>query len=86
MEERFKPSEVLDAAFAHSIGVNEGTPEHVEIAFEPHIAPYVRERQWHASQTPRRPEGRRRRALARRLQRLGAAKLDPVASARSRAS
>ena len=50
MEERFKPSEVLDAAFAHSIGVNEGTPEQVEIAFEAHIAPYVRERRWHASQ------------------------------------
>ena len=50
MEERFTPSEVLDAAFAHSIGVNEGTPEQVEIAFEAHIAPYVRERRWHASQ------------------------------------
>jgi predicted DNA-binding transcriptional regulator YafY len=50
MEERFTPSEVLDAAFAHSIGVNEGPPEHVEIAFEAHIAPYVRERRWHASQ------------------------------------
>ena len=36
--------------FAHSIGVNEGPPEHIEIAFEPRIAPYVRERQWHASQ------------------------------------
>jgi predicted DNA-binding transcriptional regulator YafY len=42
--------ENLDAAFAHSIGVNEGPPEHIEIAFEPHIAPYVRERRWHASQ------------------------------------
>lgn len=51
MEERFKPSAVLDAAFAHSIGVNEGTPERIEITFEPHIAPYVRERRWHASQT-----------------------------------
>ena len=50
MEERFKPSAVLDAAFAHSIGVNEGMPEQVEIAFEAHIAPYVRERRWHASQ------------------------------------
>jgi predicted DNA-binding transcriptional regulator YafY len=50
MEERFTPSEVLDAAFAHSIGVNEGTPEQIEIAFEAHIAPYVRERRWHASQ------------------------------------
>jgi predicted DNA-binding transcriptional regulator YafY len=50
-EERFTPTENLDAAFAHSIGVNEGPPEHIEIAFEPRIAPYVRERQWHASQT-----------------------------------
>jgi predicted DNA-binding transcriptional regulator YafY len=51
MEERFKPTAALDAAFAHSIGVNEGTPERIELAFEPHIAPYVRERRWHASQT-----------------------------------
>lgn len=50
-EERFTPSELPDAVFAHSLGVNEGPPEHVEIAFEPRIAPYVRERQWHASQT-----------------------------------
>jgi predicted DNA-binding transcriptional regulator YafY len=49
-EERFTPTEVSDAAFAHSIGVNEGPPEHIEIAFEPRIAPYVRERRWHASQ------------------------------------
>jgi predicted DNA-binding transcriptional regulator YafY len=51
LEERFTPSEVPDAAFAHSIGVNEGSPEHIEIAFEPRIAPYVRERRWHASQS-----------------------------------
>ena len=50
-EERFTPAEVTEAAFAHSIGVNEGPPEHIEIAFEPRIAPYVRERRWHASQT-----------------------------------
>jgi predicted DNA-binding transcriptional regulator YafY len=49
-EERFTPSEIPDAAFAHSLGINEGPPEHIEIAFEPRIAPYVRERQWHASQ------------------------------------
>jgi len=42
---------VPDAAFAHSIGINDGPPEHIEIAFEPRIAPYVRARQWHASQT-----------------------------------
>jgi predicted DNA-binding transcriptional regulator YafY len=49
-EDRFTPTEIPDEAFAHSIGINEGPPEHVEIAFEPPIAPYVRERQWHASQ------------------------------------
>jgi predicted DNA-binding transcriptional regulator YafY len=51
LEERFTPSEIPDAAFAHSLGINEGPPEHIEIAFEPRIAPYVRERRWHASQT-----------------------------------
>ena len=50
LEERFTPSAVPEDAFAHSIGVNEGPPEHIEIAFEPRIAPYVRERKWHASQ------------------------------------
>jgi len=49
-EERFTPADVPDAAFAHSLGINEGPPEHIEVAFEPRIAPYVRERQWHASQ------------------------------------
>ena len=49
-EERFTPAEIPDATFAHSLGVNEGPPEHIEIGFEPRIAPYIRERQWHASQ------------------------------------
>ena len=49
-EERFTPSAMPEAAFQHSLGVNEGPPEHIEIAFEPRIAPYVRERRWHASQ------------------------------------
>jgi predicted DNA-binding transcriptional regulator YafY len=57
-EERFTPAEIPDAAFAHSLGINEGPPEHIEIAFEPRIAPYVRERQWHPSQTAiDRPDG-----------------------------
>jgi predicted DNA-binding transcriptional regulator YafY len=57
-EERFTPSEIPDAAFAHSIGINEGPPEHIEIGFEPRIAPYVRERQWHPSQkNADRPDG-----------------------------
>jgi predicted DNA-binding transcriptional regulator YafY len=51
LEERFTPSEVPDGVFAHSLGVNEGSPEHIEIGFEPRIAPYVRERRWHPSQT-----------------------------------
>ena len=50
-EERFEPTAIPEAAFEHSLGVNEGPPEHIEIAFEPRIAPYIRERQWHPSQT-----------------------------------
>jgi predicted DNA-binding transcriptional regulator YafY len=50
LEDRFSPPEGRPDSFAHSIGVNEGPPEHIEIAFEPRIAPYVRERRWHASQ------------------------------------
>ena len=49
-EERFEPVELPEDAFAHSLGVNQGTPERVEIAFEPHIARYVKERIWHSSQ------------------------------------
>src|SRR4029079_15476191 len=49
-EERFEAVELPEDAFAHSLGVNQGTPERVEIAFEPHIARYVKERVWHRSQ------------------------------------
>jgi predicted DNA-binding transcriptional regulator YafY len=57
-EERFTPSAIPDAAFEHSLGVNEGPPEHIELAFEPRIATYVRERRWHASQkSADRPDG-----------------------------
>jgi len=57
-EERFTPPEILDAAFAHSLGANEGPPEHIEVAFEPRIARYVRERRWHATQKySARPDG-----------------------------
>ena len=52
-EERFEPVESDEAVFAHSLGVHHGTPEHVEIVFEPRIAPYLRERMWHSSQTVR---------------------------------
>ena len=58
-EERFEPGENDETVFAHSLGVHHGTPEPVEIVFEPRIAPYVRERMWHSSQTVRdAPDGR----------------------------
>jgi predicted DNA-binding transcriptional regulator YafY len=49
-EERFEPVALPEDAFAHSLGVNQGTPERIEIAFEPGIARYVKERVWHPSQ------------------------------------
>ena len=49
-EERFEPLELPDDAFAHSLGVNQGTPEKIEVLFAPKIARYVRERVWHPSQ------------------------------------
>jgi predicted DNA-binding transcriptional regulator YafY len=57
-EQRFEPLELPDDAFAHSLGVNQGTPEKVEIAFTQRIARYVRERVWHPSQELRdEPDG-----------------------------
>ena len=50
-EERFEPRKIADDAFAHSLGVHQGTPpERIEIAFDARIAPYVKERLWHDSQ------------------------------------
>jgi proteasome accessory factor B len=57
-EERFEPVELPEDAFAHSLGVNQGPPERIEIVFEPRIARYVKERVWHASQQTRdEPDG-----------------------------
>ena len=50
-EERFAPRDLSEDAFAHSLGVHQGTPERIVIAFEPRMAKYVRERTWHPSQT-----------------------------------
>ena len=50
MEERFEPLELPDDAFAHSLGINQGTPERIVLRFAPKIARYVRERVWHPSQ------------------------------------
>ena len=49
-EDRFEPLELPEDAFAHSLGVNQGTPERIELRFAPKIARYVRERIWHPSQ------------------------------------
>jgi predicted DNA-binding transcriptional regulator YafY len=58
-DERFEATDLVDDAFAHSLGVHQGTPpERIEIAFAPKIARYIRERVWHASQTLRdQPDG-----------------------------
>jgi len=51
LEERFAPIEELpDAAFPNSLGVHSGSPEQVEVEFEPAVADYVRAREWHPSQ------------------------------------
>jgi predicted DNA-binding transcriptional regulator YafY len=49
-EERFEPKELSEDAFAHSLGVHQGAPQRIEIAFEPGMARYVKERIWHPSQ------------------------------------
>jgi predicted DNA-binding transcriptional regulator YafY len=41
---------VAEDVFAHSLGVNTGPPEPVEIIFDARVAPYVKARVWHASQ------------------------------------
>lgn len=50
--ERFAPKKtgLTDKPFAHSLGVHTGDPVRVEVVFEAAIAPYVLEREWHASQ------------------------------------
>lgn len=50
-EERFEPQDMEGEAFAHSLGVHQGTPpERITIDFEARIARYVKERLWHDSQ------------------------------------
>lgn len=65
LEESFSP--VADSpadVFPHSLGAFSGTPEPVVIEFTAAEAPYVRERQWHASQAiDELPDGRIRLTL-----------------------
>lgn len=52
LEEKFSAVGTLSEAqpFANSIGVHIGKPSAVEIEFAPSVAPYIKEREWHASQ------------------------------------
>ena len=51
LQTTFKPSQKLSLElFAHSLGLNQGPPQRVELEFAPKSAPYVREVKWHASQ------------------------------------
>ena len=51
LEETFNPVQSSPAdVFPHSLGAFSGTPEQVVIEFSAAEAPYVREREWHASQ------------------------------------
>lgn len=50
-DDRFEvQAELAPEAFAHSLGVNRGTPQTVVLSFSSRMAPYIRERTWHASQ------------------------------------
>lgn len=57
-EEHFTPQEGVDLdAFSHSLGIHQGTPERIELEFQPRAVPYVRERIWHPSQVLREAAG-----------------------------
>jgi predicted DNA-binding transcriptional regulator YafY len=59
LEETFEPQETLaDEVFQHSLGINQGTPQRIEIEFSAPVSRYVAERLWHPSQTlEERPDG-----------------------------
>ena len=53
-KQTFTPTgSIPDEVFGNSLGVNTGPASHVEIAFDRRVAPYVRARVWHPSQTLR---------------------------------
>ncbi|MAG70483.1 MAG: hypothetical protein CL471_09370 [Acidobacteria bacterium] len=61
LETTFEPTQELALElWAHSLGIgmSEGPPQPVEVEFDARIAPYIREREWHASQrVSERPDG-----------------------------
>lgn len=57
-DEGFDPKPLPAEPFAHSLGVNTGQPARIRIEFDRGVAPYIREREWHASQQiDERPDG-----------------------------
>ena len=57
-EERFEPQVLSEEAFAHSLGVHQGTPEPIDDCVRAAMSRYVRDRIWHPSQTiDERPDG-----------------------------
>jgi len=65
LEESFEgPKEMEAEAFPHSLGANTGEPVRVEVEFAARVAPYVKERRWHASQKIKpQPDGSLRMSL-----------------------
>src|SRR5258706_11534168 len=58
-KQTFTPTRTIpDDVFGNSLGVNTGPPSRVEIAFDTRVAPFVRARVWHPSQSLREtPDG-----------------------------
>jgi proteasome accessory factor B len=53
-KQTFTPNRAIpDDVFGNSLGVNTGPASRVDIAFDKRVAPYVRARVWHPSQTLR---------------------------------
>jgi predicted DNA-binding transcriptional regulator YafY len=53
-KQTFTPTRAIpDDVFGNSLGVNTGPPSHVEVEFDKRVAPYVRARVWHPSQSLR---------------------------------
>lgn len=59
LEDTFEPAADATAeAFTHSLGIHQGEPTRIVLAFDPSVAPYVASRTWHASQqVETRPDG-----------------------------
>ena len=50
LDEQFEPKPLPTEPFANSLGVHTGSAEAIEIEFDPRVADFVKEREWHRSQ------------------------------------